>query len=188
MEMGPGFRQHVTFFKIKEGKIIFPDNTIYDTFKGIITDITLKESELTWQGNTSKVKQWNVTFTDGTNNYVWSANYDGYLFQGFINSIASMSDFEMPVTLVPYKDKKTDQTKMVIYSNEEKLGWKYGIGEMPAVNPIVVDGEEMKDAKGNTLYNKKPRMAWVTKVVESINKMIRNATVVEEVAVEGDKF
>lgn len=175
--MGPGKRTPVTFMQIKEGKIVIgpKDNpNYYDNFEGYLNSISLKEGTIKVNGSDKPIKQWNVEFKVGDKVYIWSADYDGYLFQSFINSIANLEDYSKSIVIVPYL--KDTRTKLVVYKHGELVKWKYAPEEMPEVKTVIVDGEELLDAKGNKIYNKKERMAFISKLVETVNLSLRGLT------------
>jgi hypothetical protein len=174
-----------TYMKIKDGRIIIKENDeekTFNGFRGFLKSIVFKESELEFNGKKQIVKQWNVHFyePDEDKNYIWSTFWTGLLFQGFLNCICSVENFDNQITIKAYK--KDDITKIVVFEGDkgEPLKWKYTLEEMPPVNPIVVNGKVLKDSNDKIMYDYKARMEWTASKVEEINKRIRTNNLIDD--------
>jgi len=195
-----GFQQesHSLYFKTKDGKIVVTiRKDRLDDYSDIaqigklheylnkegIPVVDIRLDSFTGHLKSIKViettfgKVWNITFTDNSGRqYAWSTFYDGMLIQGFVNALASIEDSKIGlIKILPWLDSKakTPTTKLVVYHNDNKLSWKYKPEELPPITPLKDEnGDELFDAKGNKLYNKKARMKWLIDEVMKIEKIL----------------
>ncbi|MEN6510941.1 MAG: hypothetical protein ABFD00_03810 [Chloroherpetonaceae bacterium] len=192
MNTGFGNTEPRIFFKIKDGKIVVKDletsqNAFYSFFAGFLDSITYVEKEILLNGKTQLMKSYNVSFKDKDNHvYIWSPSPTASLFQGFINSLCSLDNFDNTIIqLQPYV-KDGQQRLSIQYSKQtysdspqkwERLNWKYKYIELPTIKPIVDSkNKPVKDANGHVVYDFEDRLNWIAERVAEINKKVSEST------------
>lgn len=146
---------------------------LFKEFSGFLQNISLTQDE-------KFGPQWTVVFKDAGEEYIWNVPQDAMMFQGFLNSLSSAIGRIGCVTLSPYEKASRDgtlRTWIGVRNNGEKLGWKYDMNDLPAV-------EQIKDSKGKPVliqgkpaYNKEPIIEWMSERVDEINKSLVGGTV-----------
>ena len=171
-----------TYNALKNEKGVDIIDICYGHFEGYVRNIEAFENDYG--------KSWNVTFeTQSGDVFVWSVIYDSLLFQSFINCLASIDDNNIgSIKLQPWKgidNKGKEQTKLSIQHNGNKLNWKFLPEELPPITTAKdEDGNDLTDAKGNLIYNKKKRMNWLIGEVDKIVTKIKAFQPVKQAAQE----
>jgi hypothetical protein len=167
-----------TYLKIKEGQFVTgksdSETILGSVLNARLRDIQLYETEI----NKMPVKQWNIVFHDGQEEYVWSTFFDGFIFQHFLNCMLSVENFNKPIEISAYKNKK-QQTAIFISQGGDKIEWKYSVEELPKIEPLLTkNGTEAKDASGRIIYDKEARMKWTIEKVAELKEKLKSSTAI----------
>lgn len=138
--MSLGSNTNVKYINIKDGKVVHREDGkeyFYDYIEGKLTDITTPKRTF----NGEEVKVWYFKL-EGENKeeYILSIGYNSGVAKTILNSLASAEDYSR-IRIFPYK--KGEYTKVITYSNGNKLNWKYE--ELPPSEYIEINGKKVRD-------------------------------------------
>lgn len=202
---GLGTTQRATYLKIKNGAIVMTikptqkeEFANYIHTAAYVTDYTNKVgnecTDICWnyfemvklvgikiregEYNGTKTLEWQViSIDDEGERYIVSFGYDSGDFQGFINSLCTITGPVGTIRFTPYmaKDKNgVDRSRVSIKHNGEKTNWKYDLTELPPLEQLLdIEGNPYLDPKTQkNVYSSKKRMAFFTNLVAVINKKL----------------
>jgi hypothetical protein len=123
---------------------------------------------------------WLVEFLDAPDIYTWEIPVDNMTFQSFVNCLLSCETDFGKLRLKPWLSPKTERTSLYIDNGSEPLNWAVKYEDLPPVKPMLnAKGEEIKDAKGNTIYDTSARMEWLKSSVAIIQEKLKQLQAVE---------
>lgn len=154
--MSLGIKQSKTFLNVKEGKI-YQKDVAYDYVEGYVKSIEVKDRE--FRGEV--VKYWYINIESQSGElYSLALPYYSGVAKSLFNSLASEDDYSKLIRIQPYQSG--DYTKVVVYSNGEKLSWIKST--LPPIEQVKVGDKIVKDES--------KRMEFIFNLVNQINSKI----------------
>ncbi len=146
----------------KTGKLVH--ERFFRSLDGLITKIATKENDYG--------KQWQITFTDGEENYVVSFSYSSRYASSFLKVLPNIEGAE-PVRIMPWsmadkQDASKKVTGITLYQNDGN-GWvkiapaytKEDPNGLPQMKKIKVKGKEQWDDTDMMAFLEEKALQWV---------------------------
>lgn len=131
---------NVRYVNIKDGKLVHREGgkeALYDYLEGELLDITTP----TRTYNGEEVRVWYFKFKGkDSEDYILSIGYPSGVAKTILNALASTNDYK-DIKILPYE--RDGYTKVVTFSNSEKLSWKYE--KIPPIEYVEIGGKKIKD-------------------------------------------
>jgi hypothetical protein len=134
--MSLGIKKNRIYLNVKEGKITQGESS-FDFVKGELVDIRKQNRE--FKGEEMIYWYFDLQSPEG-GLYSLSLHYSSGVAKSILNALASTEDFK-DIRIETYPSGEF--TKAVVYSNGQKLAWKYQ--DFPAVEEVRIGSKLVKD-------------------------------------------
>ena len=162
MALGKAEQTKKYYLSISEGKIVHSQDGRKEYYSFVEGELEkVYKMERTFNGET--VLYWYIDIRGEKRDlYSISLPYKSGVFKSIILALANEPAIALStIKIEPYK--KGDYTKVVVYSNSERLDWI--TKELPEVKEVKVGGQTVKDDS--------ERMAYIESLVNDINKKLK---------------